>query len=50
MGRPEQALVVYRQAMAEAVRGNRLDTRLFVLLGSASASCELGDLENAGGH
>jgi eukaryotic-like serine/threonine-protein kinase len=47
MGRPEQALVVYRQAMAEAVRGNRLDTRLFVLLGSASAYCEIGDLEQA---
>jgi serine/threonine-protein kinase len=47
MGRPEQALVVYRQTMAEAVRSNRLDTRLFVLLGSASAYCELGDLEQA---
>ncbi len=48
MGRPEQALGVYRQALAEAVRANRLDMRLFALLGSASAYCELGDLEHAG--
>ena len=47
MGRPEQALEIYRQAMAEAVRGNRLDTKLFALLGLASAYCELGDLERA---
>ena len=47
MGRPEEALEIYRQAMAEAVRANRLDSKLFALLGSASAYCELGDLERA---
>ncbi|MEO5845872.1 MAG: serine/threonine-protein kinase [Caldimonas sp.] len=47
MGRPEEALTIYRQAIAEAIRGNRLDTRLFGLLGSASAYCELGDVAHA---
>ena len=47
MGRPEEALAIYRQAMAEAGRANRLDAKLFALLGSVSAYCELGDLERA---
>lgn len=48
MGHPEQALTIYQQAVADAVRVNRLDSRLFGLLGSASAYCELGDIERAG--
>jgi serine/threonine protein kinase len=47
MGRPEQALEMYERARAEAVRGNRLDSKLFALLGSVSAYCDLGDLERA---
>ena len=46
-GRPEEALTIYGQAVADAVKANRLDSRLFGLLGSASAYCELGDLEHA---
>ena len=46
-GRPEEALTVYGQAVADGVKANRLDSRLFGLLGSASAYCELGDLEHA---
>ena len=38
---------MYGQAVADGVKANRLDSRLFGLLGSASAYCELGDLEHA---
>ena len=46
-GRPQEALTIYGQAVADAAKANRLDSRLFGLLGSASAYCELGDLEHA---
>jgi len=46
-GRPEDALTVYAQAVADGIKANRLDSRLFGLLGSASAYCELGDVEHA---
>ena len=47
MGQPEKALAIYRDSIAEATRANRLESRLFGLLGAASAHCELGDLEHA---
>src|SRR5205085_10253824 len=47
MGRPHEALEIYRQTIAEATRAHRLDTRLFGLLGSVSVYVELGDLAHA---
>jgi serine/threonine protein kinase len=47
MGRYREALTLYDQAVAEAAKDNRLDSRLFGLLGSASTYCDLDDLERA---
>ncbi|MDQ6626969.1 MAG: serine/threonine-protein kinase [Pseudomonadota bacterium] len=48
MGRYPEALQIYAQATADATKAGRLDSRLFGLLGSASAYCELGDIDRAG--
>ena len=47
MGRYGEALTLYEQATADSVKSNRLDSRLFGLLGSASIHCDLGDVEPA---
>ena len=47
MGRYDEALRIYQESIAEATRANRLDTRLFGLLGSASAYAETGELSRA---
>jgi serine/threonine-protein kinase len=47
MGRTEEALRMYERAAEDGARGNRLESRLFGLLGTASAHCELGDVDRA---
>ena len=47
MGRYGAALALYDQAVADAAKANRLDSRLFGLLGAASVHCELGDVGRA---
>jgi serine/threonine protein kinase len=44
MGRHDEALALYQQTVVDAAKSNRLDSRLFGLLGSASIHCDLGDV------
>ena len=47
MGRYDEALVLYDQTVVDATKSDRLDSRVFGLLGAASIHCELGDVARA---